>query len=69
MSTVYRQSITVELQGNTSEDLHVVRLKFERMMSQFGTELSKTKNSGGVIGVLPDKVREWNPDAVKKTAG
>ncbi len=65
MSVAYRQSIVVELDGQTEDELFRARLRFEKAMSELGRELSKLKGSGGIIAILPGKVREWDPYATK----
>jgi hypothetical protein len=68
MSVSYRQTIIVELQGQTEEALFTTRLKFEKGMADLGRELAKLKGAGGILAVIPDKVREWNPESVKARA-
>ncbi len=65
MSISYRQTIVVELHGQTEEALFLARLKFEKSMVDLSKVLSRLKGAGSINALIPDRVREWNPDSIK----
>jgi hypothetical protein len=65
MSLSYRQTITVELHGETEDAVYLARLKFEQAMAGLGKNLAKLKGAGNIAAMIPDRLRSYDPEAIK----